>query len=519
MEELLKELRSQLKSTRYFLSLEPEFFLTLSSSENFIRNENYPLGRYSAGLTAPNPRTKFLTLCIGPVKGFDLMSRVSPIKGFNDRIDMTAIKNTEVYALLDYMVGGQADKDGVAELVTGFNRRSFASSGCNQGPENPLLSHILRSYEPPVGQTGHVSSEIVEKSLADAKSQAEAFKIVTTAVQRKISSFVAIDDDMIDLHNVIEDFGLDSLVIFRFRNWIFQNFRAALDPPEISDAANIVALAGKILDRTSFKAFRQVIDGGSEPDKVTQSAVSQPQYTFDNLGNFPRQPLPTLEDSLQSFLNSAQPFCSEEEFKCVRQAVVKFKTPDGTGRQLHDRLTERERDPDVENWLADLYLVRRYLRLRKPLVAHQSYFGTHPLGGVSYGSAERAAVVSLAVFDFKQTLESGSLETQYLSGQAIDPNSYHWLFNACREPHLGEDRLCKYPSNDYIVVLRHGKVFKVNLKIDTEQISFRALKHTFEEILSTSTGEISWISLLTLDERDTWAKVSHEDKPILSNYV
>ena len=52
----------------------------------------------------------------------------------------------------------------------------------------------------------------------------------------------------------------------------------------------------------------------------------------------------------------------------------------------------------------------KILRLRTPLIACSTYFRTHPLGIVSQTQAERASVISLAAFDFKQDLELGKLE-------------------------------------------------------------------------------------------------------------
>jgi len=94
---------------------------------------------------------------------------------------------------------------------------------------------------------------------------------------------------------------------------------------------------------------------------------------------------------------------------------------------------------------------RRYLRLRTPLVACQSYFGTYLNSQISHEQAERATIISLTAFRFKQDLESRKLASQQssLSGQTVDPESYQWLFSACREHHYEDDKICKYPSNLY----------------------------------------------------------------------
>ena len=89
-----------------------------------------------------------------------------------------------------------------------------------------------------------------------------------------------------------------------------------------------------------------------------------------------------------------------------------------------------------------------------------------------------------------------------LSGQVIDPETYQWLFNAYREPHIGEDQIRKYPSTDYVVVLRYGHAFKVILKEDSKTISFESLKGMYESILASTPKEMLWVSALTADERD-----------------
>ena len=57
---------------------------------------------------------------------------------------------------------------------------------------------------------------------------------------------------MIDPSTPIEDFGLESLIMWGMRNWIFGNFRADLDPAEISDAASVSSLTSRIMDRSKF---------------------------------------------------------------------------------------------------------------------------------------------------------------------------------------------------------------------------------------------------------------------------
>ena len=185
---------------------------------------------------------------------------------------------------------------------------------------------------------------------------------------------------------------------------------------------------------------------------------------------------------------------------------------DSVGNQLHKRLRARFDNPDTENWLAELYPVRRYLRQRSSLLGHQSYFGTHPLPRTNVNVSSRAATIILAVHKFKTALETGQLVQQHVYGQAVDSDSYHWLFNACREPGLHEDRLVKHASNDDIVVMKQGIMFRVPLKENGVLVPHSQLASTLTAISdSTDTHGNPDISALTMDERDEWAKVRRKN--------
>lgn len=120
--------------------------------------------------------------------------------------------------------------------------------------------------------------------------------------------------------------------------------------------------------------------------------------------------------------------------------------------------------------------------------------------------AERAAIVTLAALKFKKDYESGMLPTRELYGQPIDTSAYRYLFNVCREPHFGEDMIREHVKENYIVAFSNGHGYKVWLVRDDEEISFEELEDTFEKIIRKSIRPKSWISVLTTDDRDTWAK-------------
>lgn len=500
------EATSQSILTRICQDLELDFFVKLAPGTNLFSRQredacSSPNFRHASTMERPDQ----VCMLVGASQEWNIVSQhLQPLDNLKHRA-MLRLKSSDFRSLLDYATSSEAKSYSHKVIVSGFDRKSLEVTGYDQALKNPILNHIQHPEDTPNEQSMKPNSSAVEESLADAQNEDEARRIVTTALQDKIYS-VTFDYDITDVQTAVADFGMDSLIVFRVRTWIFQSFRADVEPHEISQAPNIVALASLVLERTTFTQYRQRTNEDRNCGIEQSEPIPGPGTSSKPMG-LPRQPLPLLADSLQAFLNSVRAFCSDEEYREIAQDTEDFRAPSGMGNVLHNRLVERVKDPQIENWLADLYLARRYLSLRKPLVAHQSYFGTHPLTRKAMWPAEQAAIVTLAVLRFKKTLESGNLGTQYLSGQAIDPDSYQWLFNACREPCVGIDRLRKYPNEDYIVVMRRGHIYKILLEAGTPSISLEVLKAVFGRILESNITTTSWLSILTADERDEWAKV------------
>lgn len=417
------------------------------------------------------------------------------------------LTNLELFTILDYTIttNNTQLEGGSGHIIMGID---FEHPKADQAPKSPLFCLVPRPNHQERTEPDLSKPKKVTKTLSNAENIEEARLIIIAGLRTKIASLVALDHDMIDSQTAIQEFGLDSLVIFTFRNWIFQNFRANMEPNEISDASSIDALTSTILERTSTKYGKKTSNGTASEIISQEEAAPAVNGSSNGIKKIPKQPLPKLDDALQHYLAAARPFCSDEEFKRTSRIVEEFAAHDGTGQKLHQRLEQKAEDPNTRNWLSDTYLSKRFLQQRSSLVACQSYFGTHPTGRKPHTQAERAAVVSIAALKFKHDLESGELPTPQIYGQSVDTDAYRYLFNVCREPRLGEDIIHEYPSEDYIVALRYGQAFKINLKRDGRIVLLNALMATFEQILRDVPRTMSWTSILTADNRETWAKVS-----------
>ncbi|CAD6442880.1 62e7626d-0f35-4e4a-b9b1-5f30bfcc7997 [Sclerotinia trifoliorum] len=485
-----------------------EFLVIISSSFVFPRARNRSVecaissSRQAVLASHLNPRTKLIHVD---------MANLSPIsENYHSELEELSLgrgpySRREMFEILESEMSSTNDNRRYSHIVTGL--RESKLTGARKLPlHSPLMKYlpeIWKQEEPSTNAPLNKStSETTNDSLEDTKNEAQAHRIVQLAVQKKIASMMAVNYELIDVKMAMEDFGLDSLIIFTFRNWIFQNFRANLDVGAITNALSIDDLAFRILSLKNLPRQEQSAQHKHAFEPTNSSRFHAKSHT--NL--LPKQPLPALEDTLRHYVNAARPFCSNEELERTKQLAEELKIVGGQGQILQARLLERKNDPTIDNWLSDIYLSRRFLRQRASLVATQSYFGTHPNGRAPHTQAERAAIVSLAALKFKQCYESESLPKRELYGQSIDTYAYRYLFNVCREPHLNEDIIREYPNNNYIVVFNNGHGYKISLTKDNEVIAFSDLEAKFEEIIYEPIEQKSWVGTLTADNRDDWAK-------------
>lgn len=413
------------------------------------------------------------------------------------------LKRKELLTFLDFLISSQSQPDFPQGIIIGLDPLAISTRDSDPFSGDPYFSHLshsqtsaLKSKEPQPEASPH------SRSFAEASDLQEATHIVTRELILKVCTYIAVETDMLDLDTKLEDLGVDSLVVFRLRSWIFLAFQAPLEPSEITSADGIRMLASRIVRRSTTLNDRH--GEGSRKRGIDEET---PGLTPSTKAILPKQPLPDLGDSLKLFLDMARIFCSEQEYSRTTVAVERFEDS-GIGSRLHERLLERFRNPETENWLAELYPVRRYLCQRSSLLGHQSYFGTHPLPQTTVHASSRAATITLAVHKFKKALDTGELPEQHLYGKAVDTDSCQWLFNAYREPGLHQDRLVKYASNDDIVILSNGMGFRLPLVENGVSISHSKLASTLSAISDSkdTQGGLN-VSALTMDERDEWARV------------
>ena len=153
------------------------------------------------------------------------------------------------------------------------------------------------------------------------------------------------------------------------------------------------------------------------------------------------------------------------------------------------------------------YLKMMYTEKRRTLSPYSNFIGIHPHPKSNEVQAQRAAIVTYTAFKCKQELDKQTWEPLLYMGVPQCTDSWQYLFNTSRYPRTGGDEIVRYPGNDYIVVFHRGHVYKVELTENGVNVSFEKIRATFQLIVDTEKTD-SWVSILTADERDSWAHVS-----------
>ena len=310
-----------------------------------------------------------------------------------------------------------------------------------------------------------MQSNKVNQDIAEAQNLEEIEAMISLAVAKHLCALLAIEDDEISLDIPFERLGLDSLIAIELKNWITRSFQAGMQTSEIQDARSITALANLVATRSALVAsYRQ--ENSKLKQTMTESRIIVPlsgQSTTS--GMLPRLPLPDLDSTLQEYLTSVGVFCSQKELDKTINSVQDFQRPGGLGVVLQQRLQQRAANPEVDNWQHDLFTQHCYLKVRAPINPFGSFFFSHKSDSETmHGQAERAAILSMTAFEFRQQLEAGLVKQDVLNEQPLSMNSLGWLFNTNREPRIGVDKMQRFPGNDYVIVLQRGHIYKAMFK-------------------------------------------------------
>jgi carnitine O-acetyltransferase len=242
---------------------------------------------------------------------------------------------------------------------------------------------------------------------------------------------------------------------------------------------------------------------------------------FRNQLNLPKLPVPDLRTTLAKYLASVRPLVDDGQFKVTQQAVKEFESVGSLGQTLQQRLIDRYNDPNIINWMDELFVNNSYLNIRGPFRACFSYFFAYKDDKVFKTCTQRAAAITTAALEFKNLVINKELEPDY-AGEPLCMDMYNHLFNSARIASFPIDTTMEYDPflNTHIVVIRKNKFYFMDTVHNGLQLSTSELEIQFQSIIDHA-GDKSGLAIgcFTTEDRDTWAKVGFSmNKTRLPNF-
>ena len=482
-----------------------DFFIMLSSASSvlgFIGQANYAAGcawQDALAQSRAHSNAHYVSLNLGMVEETDIIALHPEVQQALLRAGCIPIKVQQVLKLLEYSMSLQARKDGSRQISIGFNKDSLSTPTALSVLKNPLFSLLPSSSHIEKAQSSAQTQLDVSGALVGASSSEEIHKIIASAIGKKMSALISLGEQEIAVDCAISNLGLDSLIAIELKNWIVQTFHSPLQSSEILDSPTIKVLAETVAARSTVLSSRT-----NEPATITDDAGAN-QLTPLKEARLPTMPLPDLADSFDQYVESVRRFCSKEDMQSLADAIEEFHRPNSLAQTLHRRLVERNEDPGLDDWLYDLYQVETWTKRRVPLNPWGHFFGAYPDGGIYHGQARRAAIITEAALRFKERLEAGRIDRDYMNEDPLDMTLHQWTFNSHLEPGVGNDKIQQAGADDCVFVLRNGHIFKI--VSDTMHSSVNMLETEFEAILEASDNHLPSIACLMADTRDSWAEV------------
>ncbi|KAI0091474.1 carnitine acetyl transferase [Irpex rosettiformis] len=239
-----------------------------------------------------------------------------------------------------------------------------------------------------------------------------------------------------------------------------------------------------------------------------------PGPTFAAQQSLPKLPVPELSETLARLKDTLKPIAwSREEYDAVEKKIDAFAA--GLGPELQNRLKARAQETGRQHWLEEWWDDLGYLGYRDSVVINVSYyygFDDHP-SHLKQTAAARAAALARGAMLFRQQYKNGQVAPEATREGPLCMDTWRWMFDCCRIPGLeGLDWSTTYAkqgddgTSGHIVVLRKGRVWKIDAWQNGHLLSVAELEKQFEAIYNGTTHEYPGIGQLTASNRDMWAK-------------
>ncbi|XP_063471775.1 palmitoyl thioesterase CPT1C isoform X1 [Symphalangus syndactylus] len=251
---------------------------------------------------------------------------------------------------------------------------------------------------------------------------------------------------------------------------------------------------------------------------------------FSYQRSLPRQPVPSVQDTVRKYLESVRPVLSDEDFDWTAVLAQEFLRLQASLLQWYLRLKSWWASNYVSDWWEEFV----YLRSRNPLMVNSNYYmmaaragnAVHalllyrhrlnrqeipPVRGPQCDGDGGVVLWPLGhVGPGRQLTAHGFLQTLLMGMRPLCSAQYEKIFNTTRIPGVQKDYIRHLHDSQHVAVFHRGRFFRVGTHSRNSLLSPRALEQQFQRILddpSPACPHEEHLAALTAAPRGTWAQV------------
>ncbi|XP_043292907.1 carnitine O-palmitoyltransferase 1, brain isoform isoform X4 [Cervus canadensis] len=252
--------------------------------------------------------------------------------------------------------------------------------------------------------------------------------------------------------------------------------------------------------------------GMSSPTKTWLALVrifsGRHPMLFSYQRSLPRQPVPSVQDTVRKYLESVRPVLSDEDFDWTAGLAQEFLKLQASLLQWYLQLKSWWASNYVSDWWEEFV----YLRSRNSLMVNSNYYMMDflyvtptPVQAARAGNAVHALLL------YRHRLDRQELLPTLLMGmRPLCSAQYEKIFNTTRIPGVHRDHIRHLRDSRHVAVFHRGRFFRVGTHSQSRLLSPRALEQQFQRILddpSPACPHEEHLAALTAAPRDTWAQV------------
>jgi len=267
---------------------------------------------------------------------------------------------------------------------------------------------------------------------------------------------------------------------------------------------------------SGLKGYEQSLWRDHGPDYLDSRDMEDAGVAlYARQGEVPRLPLPSLQETFDTFLDSVRPHVTEAEFAETRRKVLDFGKKGGLAEKLQRRLEALKEERKDSSWLSKFWNDVGYLGYRDSIVWNVSYYlqFLDELRPGMKSQTRRAARFLYHALEYRRMFVEGELQPDMSKDKPMSNTQHKYMFNATRMPGETSDSVRTYAPDvfKHVAVVRKNRFFVFDAidQATGKRLSVDDLHYQLERVkqMGDQDGAHPYpVGVLSAENRDLWFK-------------